>query len=223
MLRELQSDTPVELVCFDLGGVLVRICRSWEEGCAAAALPVRESSDDENLKRLRRETTRRLTIGAIELDEWASEVARSLNNCYSPDEIVRIHHAWMSGEYEGVGAVIDRIHAVEIPTACLSNTNEAHWKRLKPANGDHPEFPSVVKLQRHFASHEMRLAKPDAEIYESFQNAVGIEPKRILFFDDLAENVEAARAAGWRARQIDHAGDTAAQIEESLIEHGVIH
>ena len=40
--------TPPSLVCFDLGGVVIRICRSWEEGCAAAGLPLRgvESRDE---------------------------------------------------------------------------------------------------------------------------------------------------------------------------------
>ena len=29
------------IVCFDIGGVLVRICRTWEEGCIAADVPLR--------------------------------------------------------------------------------------------------------------------------------------------------------------------------------------
>ena len=32
---------PIRLVCFDLGGVLVKICRSWSDGCRAAGLDVR--------------------------------------------------------------------------------------------------------------------------------------------------------------------------------------
>ena len=30
----------VRIVCFDWGGVILRHCRSWQEGCAAAGLPV---------------------------------------------------------------------------------------------------------------------------------------------------------------------------------------
>ena len=29
-------------VCFDLGGVIVRICRSWEEGCHRAGVSLRD-------------------------------------------------------------------------------------------------------------------------------------------------------------------------------------
>ncbi len=32
----------IRLVCFDLGGVVIRICRTWAEGCAAAGLEVRD-------------------------------------------------------------------------------------------------------------------------------------------------------------------------------------
>ena len=45
--------------------------------------------------------------------------------------------------------------------------------------------------------------------------------REILFFDDAEENVQAARAVGWRAERIDPAGDTARQIAEALAQHGV--
>ena len=44
----------------------------------------------------------------------------------------------------------------------------------------------------------------------------------IVFFDDLAENVEAARAAGWNACPVDPHGDTAGQMRAHLINHGVL-
>jgi HAD superfamily hydrolase (TIGR01509 family) len=66
----------------------------------------------------------------------------------------------------------------------------------------------------------MRLLKPDREIYHAFARATGFDgapgsrggPEHIVFFDDLPENVAAARAAGWQAFRVDHTGDTAAQM-----------
>ena len=43
----------------------------------------------------------------------------------------------------------------------------------------------------------MGLAKPDPAIYEAFEAATGLRGPQILFFDDLAPNVAAARARGW--------------------------
>jgi FMN phosphatase YigB (HAD superfamily) len=43
-----------------------------------------------------------------------------------------------------------------------------------------------------------------------------------VFFDDLAENISAARACGWNAVHIDHTGDTAAQVLAGLRAHGAL-
>ena len=45
----------------------------------------------------------------------------------------------------------------------------------------------------------------------------------VLFIavDDLAENVDAARACGWDAVLVDHEGDTAAQVLAALRSRGV--
>jgi putative hydrolase of the HAD superfamily len=50
-----------------------------------------------------------------------------------------------------------------------------------------------------FFSSELRMAKPDPAIYEAVTAKLGVEPTAVLFFDDREVNVEAARAAGWRA------------------------
>ena len=50
-----------------------------------------------------------------------------------------------------------------------------------------------------FFSGELRMAKPDPGIYEVVTARLGIQPSAVIFFDDRQVNVEAARAAGWRA------------------------
>jgi FMN phosphatase YigB (HAD superfamily) len=67
----------------------------------------------------------------------------------------------------------------------------------------------------------LRLAKPDEAIYRAYEKATGVAGAEIIFFDDLAENIEAARAAGWNAEQIDHTGDTAEQVRMLLSRYGI--
>jgi len=50
-----------------------------------------------------------------------------------------------------------------------------------------------------FFSGELSMAKPDPGIYEAATAKLGIQPSAVIFFDDRQVNVEAARAAGWRA------------------------
>ncbi|WP_156759340.1 HAD family hydrolase [Microbacterium karelineae] len=60
-------------------------------------------------------------------------------------------------------------------------------------------------LERLLSSHEIGFAKPEREAYEiahaRIVQLVGtiVDPRRVVFLDDTARNVEAARAFGWRA------------------------
>jgi putative hydrolase of the HAD superfamily len=210
------SDRSIKLVCFDLGGVLIRICRSWEEGCAAAGLDVREGFRSPIHEPRRRAAVDALQRGAIEPDEFWVEISDCFGGVYEPYEIERVHRAWTLGEYEGVCDVIDRIHDAGVATACLSNTNAPHWEILV-------RHDALKRLHSLHASHLLRSAKPDEAIYRAFEQAVGRAGEEILFFEDTEENAVAAFALGWRTAVVDPHTETAPQIEAALLEHGVLH
>jgi HAD superfamily hydrolase (TIGR01509 family) len=60
-------------------------------------------------------------------------------------------------------------------------------------------------------SHEVGLRKPDPAIYALAAERLGVAPYEVVFLDDVAVNVEAAREAGWHA--VLHV-DTARSIRE---------
>jgi FMN phosphatase YigB (HAD superfamily) len=215
------------IVCFDLGGVLLRICRSWTEACRAAGVEARNEPPDRAADDKRRELSDRHGTGDISLDQWAIGVSEALQAAYAPDELKRIHRAWLQEEHPGALDMIEDLHRLGFATACLSNTNETHWARLMHRDGSRPldgrpEYPAIVRLKQHFASHLMRLAKPDPAIYERFEQLTGHAGKSVLFFDDTKDNVVAARAKGWQAEWIDVAGDPVAQMREYLRKRGVL-
>jgi putative hydrolase of the HAD superfamily len=53
----------------------------------------------------------------------------------------------------------------------------------------------------HTFSHRLGIAKPDAAIYAYAAEGLATEPSAILFLDDRADNIAAARAAGMQAIQ----------------------
>ncbi|HWA70851.1 MAG TPA: HAD family phosphatase [Polyangiaceae bacterium] len=218
---------PIRLVCFDLGGVLVKICRSWSDGCRAAGLDVRGNSAGDRAGALRRDLNHRLGLGELSEDEWAEQLSEALGRLYSASEIKRIHRAWSQTEYPGALALIDALNERGLDTGCLSNTNHAHWTRLvhhdgsAPLSGE-PEYPAVHRLRHRHASHLLRLAKPDPAIYRAFERATARAPEEILFFDDLPENVAAARALGWQAVRVNPHADTVGQIRERLRSFDVV-
>lgn len=219
------------MIVFDLGGVIVRICRSWEEGCRAAGVHLSPAWDDPAARERRRELNSLHQRGLMHSDDFYAAVAASVPGVYSADDIRRVHHAWTLDEYPGVAALVDDLHAADVITGVLSNTNHAHWLRLAPApHLPAPEYPTPRRLRHVHASHLLGLAKPDQAIYHEFARRAGFLPgepgtgrgSQILFFDDLLENIDAARRAGWLGVQVDHAGDTAAQMRAVLREFRVL-
>lgn len=213
------------LVCFDLGGVVVRICRSWEEACARAGIEVRaiDRFRAPTLAARRHEITHRHQIGAMNEAEFCDQLAAATDGLYDAEEVRRIHAAWIIEDYPGMARLIGSINQCPVVrTACLSNTNAAHWDALRSAFGPaHRASEAILRLGIHLVSHELRAVKPGEAIYQLAARTVGVDAHEILFFDDLAENVEAARRLGWRAELVDHTGDPAAQVAAYLRGHGL--
>lgn len=203
------SAPPVRLVCFDLGGVVIRICRTWAEGCAAAGLPVRDPGLWAATRPARGELIVELQTGRIDGAAFAARASSLVDGLYSPAEILAVHNAWMLGEYPGVVHLVDRLSRSGFATAALSNTNHVHWTRIGG-------FPAIMRMDHLLASHQLGLHKPDPAIYRAVERHTGWAGPEILFFDDTAENVDAARALGWHAEVIDPAGPTAEQMLLSL-------
>lgn len=207
----------IRAVVFDWGGVILQICRSWEEGCNRAGVPYRERMGGEAMALERRRLNELYQTGMIDCDAFFRGIAESTGGAYSVDEIVRVHDAWLVQEYPGVRALIEELNgAGRVQTGLLSNTSHRHWLRHLPGPGGDADFPTIGLLTHKHASHLLRLAKPDAQIHRAFERESGFAPGQILFFDDLAENIAGARAAGWHAHQIDHTGDTATQMRHAL-------
>ncbi len=214
MMSNQPQQTGIRLVCFDIGGVVVRICRTWAQGCAAAGMDVRDPSLWQTSGPGRRALILQYQTGRIDGPTFADRASTLVGGLYSPVEIMGIHHAWLLGEHERIADLVDCLHWAGVDTAALSNTNHEHWVRM----GD---FPAVMRIHHHLASHLVGLHKPDPQIYHRLEQQVGHAGSEILFFDDSPENVTAARAVGWRAEWIDPAGDPAAQIAEMLGVYGV--
>ena len=84
---------------------------------------------------------------------------------------------------------LGELHRVMI----FSNTNQEHW--------DHVVGLSGGRLGRFeaYLSHEIGDLKPALSSYALVAQKAAVAPGRCLFIDDRADNVEAARRAGFHA------------------------
>jgi FMN phosphatase YigB (HAD superfamily) len=214
------------VVCFDLGGVLVRLSRSWSDACVRAGLPERDPEwlASPAWRAHRQLVGDRYQRGEIECSTYFAGLATSSGGLYSAAELESMHAAWTLEHYDGALALVRALNALShVATACLSNTNHAHWVRLASIDG-RGEYPAVQELRHQLASHLLGCAKPDPRIFElaraEFSKLEPVTAPDIHFFDDLEENVSAARAAGWSAFRVDPAGDTISEMRGVLRRSG---
>jgi putative hydrolase of the HAD superfamily len=83
------------------------------------------------------------------------------------------------------------------PLYLLSNTNSIHEKAFSAAiEGEYGwnSFKSI--FQKVYLSHEIKLRKPDLEIFEKVLSENNLNPSTTLFIDDSPQHIEGARKAG---------------------------
>lgn len=205
----------IKLVCFDLGGVIIRLCPTWQERCHAAGLELRNPELWDAFDPKREVLLMQYMTGQLSGSDFANKLSEHIDQLYSPAEIARILDAWLVDEYAGLSQIVDQLHEIGMDTAALSNTTHEHWARMN-------EFPTVLKLKNLFPSHEIGLHKPDPAIYFHLEKSLCYHGNEILFFDDTQENVDAAIKIGWQAIRIDPTEEPSTQISLALKQHDIV-
>jgi putative hydrolase of the HAD superfamily len=193
------SDRQPALVVFDLGRVLVRICDGWQHAFERAGVTLPHDVLDAPTRERLLDGVKRIEVGETPVESFCEEIAGHLR--LSCDVVTRMWEGYCLGPFPGADELLADLAAAGATTACLSNTNAEHWRTL--TDPDDPHGRVINRLDHRFASHLLRARKPDAEIYAHVERATGFAPGQIIFFDDLAENVAAARERGWRAHLIE--------------------
>lgn len=204
----------MKAVLFDLGGVLVRISRSWAEAAERAAVTLPEDASGSGSLVRPAGNQADLQRGAIEYEEFIAREHARLEARLDRDALHRIHMEWLQGEYEDVAGIIEELKRAGVRTGTLSNTDAEHWKVLA-------DMPAIRSLDVHALSFRLGLLKPSTEIYHAAEDLLDATGPSICYFDDLQENVEGALRCGWNAMWIDPHEPTAPQIVKGLDAFGV--
>ena len=194
--------TKCDVLLFDLGGVLIDFAGFRE---LTRLLP-----DDVDRAEVRRRWISSPSVRLFERAEippfrFAEGVIEELELELAPDEFIREFVGWARGPYPGSKRLLERLRRSH-RMACLSNSNELHTPIHRR---------SIEDLFDHcFFSDEIGLVKPEPEIYEAVISGLSVRADRILFFDDTAINVEAARADGIDAYEVDGIEELEARLHE---------
>ncbi len=98
---------------------------------------------------------------------------------------------------------IEKQSVAGIPLYLLSNTNGIHVPFFTR------RYPVFAHFSQAIYSHEVGCMKPDQKIYQIAIEQLSLSPGKTVYIDDMAENCEAGREAGFQAICYDrdkHAG-----------------
>jgi glucose-1-phosphatase len=202
MNRPLLSPGSADALLFDLGRVVLDIdfnktllCWAGHAGCDVAHLVGRFSSRDEIYRRHEK--------GEISDAEFFANLRALLGVELSDAQFLEGWNALFAGEIPGIAPLLARA-ARQLPLYAFSNTNRPHVEHFSQA------YAGVLgHFRQIFLSSSIGLRKPDAAAFDHVVEAIGIPAARILFFDDLVENIEGARARGLTAVQVTSPDDVA--------------
>ncbi len=189
-------------VIFDLGGVLVgvdfmRACARLEAAGGAPAAVIHECIRGGKEKAA-------FDAGRLSPREFSARfcAAIDVSLCYS--EFAEIWCDIFSEQYE-VSGLLDEIGR-RADLVLLSNTDVLHFEYVR----SHYDFPA--KFGRLVLSYEVGQAKPARQMFE---RAIGVctPGSRVIYFDDVPENVTAARACGLPAEQFVDAAKLRRDLE----------
>ncbi|HNY31682.1 MAG TPA: HAD family phosphatase [Fibrobacteria bacterium] len=187
------STAPITAVLFDLGGVLERVVAAamvdaWSMGKVQAS---------EFWSRwLEARSVERFESGRTDAATFAEEVIAELGLELDSEEFLEAFPSWLAGPYDGARELVMDVRRAGLQVASFSNSNEIHW----PIMEAHQRAEEL--FHANFPSHRIGFSKPDPAAFTEVLRLWEIPAEQILFLDDNAVNVEAARKAGMRAERV---------------------
>ena len=188
--RASQVTTEIEVILFDLGGVLIELGESpfnsdWlEPGNQEAINNWHLSSANVGFDK-----------GLISAQSFARTFKADLNLNASPQQIIDHFRNWPIGPYQGVSDLLQSLKS-RFRLAILTNTNALHWPRIVD------EFDLIGQVEQVFASHQLGMIKPETEIFHHVLAQLEVAPQRVLFLDDNQKNIDTAQQLGMQGLQV---------------------
>jgi FMN phosphatase YigB (HAD superfamily) len=178
----------IEVVLFDLGGVLV------DFGGVGPMRALADISSDEELwdRWLTCSWVRTFEQGLCSADDFAAGIVSDWDLDISPESFLVAFESWPGTTLVGAEELVHEV-GQRVRVGCLSNTNTLHWEAHSA------RWPILASFDYRFLSFEMGKVKPDPEVFEAVTSSLTLPATKVLFLDDNLRNVEAASAAGFWA------------------------
>lgn len=137
--------------------------------------------------------------GWISSDDFIERVIEISGNGASRDDIV---NAWNSMSLGFRAENIELLMRLKekYRLFLLSNTNALHETYYNTQLSDQHGIENLDRIfEKVYYSHDLKMRKPDAEIFRHVLDDAGIKPVESLYIDDTKVHVDSANSLGIRA------------------------
>lgn len=181
-------------IIFDFGGVLVDLDR---HRCIEAFRRIGAGAIAGYVDECRQEDLfHDLEVGLTDVGRFCEAVRRACPGCNaSDDDICDAWNALLTGIPRHR---LDRLKELrrDYRLVLLSNTNPIHWRKAVDDYFTQGGLNVNYYFEKTYLSYEMRMLKPDEEIYRKVLDSSGMDAGDTLFIDDSKANCAAAERLG---------------------------
>jgi putative hydrolase of the HAD superfamily len=150
--------------------------------------------------------------GTLSMEDYWSELLRACGVTPTAELIQRINQEDLWGWTRANAKMVNwsrELRTAGFRTAILSNMSPARLSFMR-ASGD---FGWLEEFEVAVYSYELGMVKPDPGIYRACLDRLGLPAEACLLVDDLAANVEAARAMGIKAHLFNSAEEATGELD----------
>ena len=195
---------PIELVLFDVGGVLGS--NGWDREQRDAAIE-RFGLDGEDFQYRHEETVGALEAGQISLDEYLDLTVFCESRPFRHDEFKAFMFAQSVPWPDSIAVARELATSSRVRMATLNNEcAELNVHRIR-------EFGLGDIFPTFFTSCWLGVRKPTHEIYARVLGMTQADPQRTLFIDDRIQNLTPAAALGMRTVHFRTAAQLRAEVQ----------
>jgi putative hydrolase of the HAD superfamily len=195
------SEKQIKNIIFDLGGVLLNIDYNLlVKAFANIGLP---HFEDYFTQKSQRDFFDLYEKGLISSEEFRKKIKEK---CAAGTTDAEIDAAWNSMLLDFPKHRLELLLKLKgrYRTFLLSNTNEIHMNYIHSYLEKAFQMPDFSKhFEKVHLSYNMRMRKPDAEIFQAVLRQNNLEASETLFIDDSVQHVESATKLGIQTYWLD--------------------
>ena len=183
---------PIEVILYDLGNVILPFNHYQIAEKLSRFSQKKELRDPQEifsyLFDLQEGIINRFDVGKLSPREFFQTIREDLGLFISFDEFIPIWTDIFSENVEVSQIVLSQKGRWRL--GLLSNTDALHFTYILS------KFPIMRAFDKWILSYEVGFKKPAIEIFQTAIEWASVEPRRILFIDDMKKHVEVAISLG---------------------------